>query len=367
MTQKSLSTAHIRVISNCAKGVIHSAEGQPPERRRPPFSRIRTSKKAINCPTVKFYHYRAGVRNEGAAIWDFLRDMGQSHIPPVTLILFWILSLRSNHSINANISTQQEAVYRYRLEEGALSHRSRRSETLSPRGENSLVLPSFKLFCLTLSSVAVNHRENHRAAQVRCSAAAEDLVPHSVSSIIRPLLARSVLPASIISFLSVIPGSEPSPACSPFFPFVSESPLLTIALPSLRLLACLLLLLSSVPFNKPHLSLFFVTAFLHAGLSPTSVRTQKQVYNVQNSSAYLGPVIINLFNSNINSFMARSEDCFHCVDLQAELEEIRTQQAMLDKKQNLLEARIEDHDRRLDEQSRRFFEQDRINTEKYKA
>lgn len=65
--------------------------------------------------------------------------------------------------------------------------------------------------------------------------------------------------------------------------------------------------------------------------------------------------------------MARSEDCFHCADLQAELEEIRTQHSMLDRKQSLIEARIEDHDRRLDEQSRRLFEQDRINTEKYKA
>lgn len=65
--------------------------------------------------------------------------------------------------------------------------------------------------------------------------------------------------------------------------------------------------------------------------------------------------------------MARSEDCFHCADLQAEMDEIRAQQSLLDRKQTLLEDRLEEHDRQLKEQGQRLFEQDRINTEKYKA
>lgn len=365
MTQKNLSTTQIRVIPICAKGVIYSAAGQPAEIRRPPFSHFWTSNKASICPSVNLNHHRAGDRIEDAAFGDFLRDMGQSHISPVTLILIWILTYRSNHSININISTQritqyeQEAAQHYWLEEGSPTQRNRRSEPLRLRGEKSLVLPPFNLFCFTLTTVAVNHRENHRAAQVRSSKASGPkglASSHSVFSIIRPLPVRFALPAWVIYSLSANPGSELSPACPPLFSFASESPSFSVAL---RLLACLQLLSSSAPFHKSHLSLFSITASLIAGLSPTSVssfRIHNQVFNVQVSPAYLGPVFRYLFNNNNNSSMARSEDCLHCADLQAELEEIRTQQSMLDRKQNLLEARIEDHDRRLDEQSRRLFE-----------
>lgn len=52
---------------------------------------------------------------------------------------------------------------------------------------------------------------------------------------------------------------------------------------------------------------------------------------------------------NLTPKMARSEDCLHCADLQAELEEIRTQQTVLDEKNRLLESRLEEQNRRLEE------------------
>lgn len=353
MTQKSPYPAHFRMISNSARGITHSAEGHPPE-RHPPFSRMSTSKKANYCQTVKLHHLRAGIRNEDAAIKDFLRDMGQSHTPPVTLILFWILSLLSNHSINAITSIQQEAVYRYRLEECALSHHSRKNEALNPRGDHSLVSPSSIWFYFTLSTVAVNLRAN-RAAQVRCSSAVKDIAPLSVSSTFWPPPARSVLPASIIPLLFVFPGCDP--ACSPFFPFVSESPLL-IALPSHRF-----------PSAAVVGSISPTSETLLAGINHCSGNALRNSHNITilSTPVYSDTVSTYSPNRKIHSPMARNEDCLHCADLQAEMDELRTQQSLLDRKQNLLDARLEEHDRRLDEQNRRIFEQDSINTEKYKA
>jgi len=65
--------------------------------------------------------------------------------------------------------------------------------------------------------------------------------------------------------------------------------------------------------------------------------------------------------------MARSEDCLHCADLQAELEEIRTQQSILDEQHRLLESRLEEQNRRLEDQNRRIEDQNRLMNEKYKA
>ncbi|MCY6488400.1 hypothetical protein, partial [Actinobacillus pleuropneumoniae] len=50
--------------------------------------------------------------------------------------------------------------------------------------------------------------------------------------------------------------------------------------------------------------------------------------------------------------MARNEDCLHCADLQAELEEVRAQQHILENQQRILETRLKDQNRILNEKYR---------------
>lgn len=54
------------------------------------------------------------------------------------------------------------------------------------------------------------------------------------------------------------------------------------------------------------------------------------------------PVASVVDQNNLEASMACSEDCLHCADLQAELEEVRAQQHTLENEQRILETWIDD-------------------------
>lgn len=125
--------------------------------------------------------------------------------------------------------------------------------------------------------------------------------------------------------------------------FGSHPPRLSLYFPSLFLFPMPLFLLASQCDLSRHNLPASVLRWNPAARAVVFVRTLKLFF-----FASLRFLILSLLASS----MARNEDCLHCSDLQAELEEIRAQQNILDNQQRILEAKIDNQNRIINDKYR---------------
>lgn len=362
MNQKNPFLGLLRT-SNCAVGVPLPARENMSKTRQPPNRRIITSKKGTLGLAAQVNQLNDSIRYGCAEPCDPLMDSEQDLMKLVIPNQSGALPYSPSCAINSTPIDQQRTEHSL-----CLSHccRIRRIVALwysFPVSVRAFLI-SLTVFVtqvfFKLSRVAEVNHSDAASLQLWSLSVRSSLPPSSPRSLIFDLQQPSLSFSRYLcpgpgSFLS-LPSSELFFPLNPLYALVSSAlftPLPPRLLPFLKA--------QPVPFIKAPSADSWSADFTCSGTvfhqtPPTLV-----------SLIHCCSTCTNHSICNIPSSMARSEDCFHCADLQAELEEIRAQQSILDRKQTLMKGVLEEHDRQLKEQSLRLFEQDRINTEKYKA
>lgn len=370
--------------------VKQACEEYGPLRRRTPNRHCSTQnqKHSItdrndHLPTDANDHLIAGLSRKYSENKDYLRDLAQTAISLVTLSRAREPDLCSTRSIKTMFSTREIT-----KEDQDLEHQFHPGASASPqhrRRATSLVLKSDLLFSFILISVIVIHREDISSVS-KVSSPANPFLPLSsphflTLGFVSPFFSLLNLPC-LAPFCSLrCLGIYSVSRCGlPFHTSISSVPPASLSLfPAsplslgslVRTQLCNLL----APFNYSRHpgSFLFSCSDPHANFSSKSVALGLPTYpparfyspcfsdtlprialiipphNAFNSYSRKAPVPNHFISRSLHPSMARNKDCFHCADLQAELEEIRAQQSILDDKQKLLDSRLEEHDKRLDE------------------
>lgn len=121
----------------------------------------------------------------------------------------------------------------------------------------------------------------------------------------------------------------------------------------------LCVLSSSTTHHSPfRIRLTSLCIILNLGTAPTLVRFTSCDFKQARIPSFFvlffdfPPIAGAVDRNNPKAIMARSEDCLHCADLQAELEEFRAQQCILENQQRILETRIDDQNRVINKKYR---------------
>lgn len=316
---------HHCIVQQCL--VKQACDGQGLFRSRTLFSNHNTQKQAHPTLDRSNYlspnisdHFNGGINKIGSAKEDCLKDMAQTNILLVILDLSWNPDHRPLHSINLTLSSQsithqltlgdQDTVQKPQLGTSEPSRTYWRDSTL--------VSFLHLLFSFTLISAFVTFRN----AKSRASEVALPLAHLSALSAPPPFQYSPVIPSSSIS----------KSICCAYS--LSTRPLDILSSAT----RC------GIPFYSYYSSKTgkSIAGFIHSPARYNSPR----IRDTPSKNAHKFPTyyasIFNIFTyRTLSPIMARSEDCLHCADLQAELEEIRTQQTVLDDKQKLLDARLE--------------------------
>ena len=176
----------------------------------------------------------------------------------------------------------------------------------------------------------------------------------SSQPLIAPLLTYLNLPLLPISGIILFCSAIPSPFCCKFLS--PPGSLNEIYLPCLNHCICLdldhwsaankryrILISPPIPSSQISTSLYpssvlriirYLSVLIPSNFSIPFAQFNYCVYN--------SPLSISCSPTSLAISMDRSEDFLHCSDLQAELEEVRAQQRILENQQKNLETRLED-------------------------